>query len=243
MSVLSIDPGIKNLGVCLLDSDKSVLYWEVINILSGEDSNQKKECNEILKSKKKCKVSANWSNNSLYYCKRHAPENSVDVNPLVKFCSNEELCKKILAFVKKFAEDNYNIEYIIIEDQKKSTDQIKFTSSCLFSFFCLYYPEAKINFIPAKYKLMVYKGDKVWDNVPEKRYAKNKFLGIKYCQEIIKDDEKLIEHTKTYNKLDDLADCFCTAIYFIDNKFTIPTFVSKKSKFKRKYFKSKKSCA
>ena len=198
-----------------------------------------------MKNKKNCKTSATWSYDSLYYCKRHAPEDSIDVNPLVKFCSNEELCKKILNFVKNFVERmNYDIDYIIIEDQRKSTEQIKFTSSCLFSFFCFYYPDAKINFIPAKYKLMVYKGDKVWDDIPKQRYAKNKFLGIKYCQEIIKDDEELIEHTKKYNKLDDLSDCFCTAIYFIDNKFTIPTFKCKvkgTGKFNRfKKFKSNK---
>lgn len=240
MSVLSIDPGIKNLGVCLLDSDKSVKYWEVINILSGEDTNQKKECSGILKSKKNCKTNANWSHEFLYYCKRHAPKDSLDVNPLVKFCSNQDLCRKIFDYVKSFSEKKYNVDYIIIEDQRKSTEQIKFASCCLFSYFSFFFPDAKINFIPAKYKLMVYKGDKIWDNVPVKRYAKNKFLGIKYCQEIIKDDEKLIEHTTKYNKLDDLADCFCTAIYFIDNQFTIPTFVSKKSKFKKKkYFKSK----
>lgn len=77
MIVLSIDPGIINLGICLLetsgDDNKSfnILLWEVVNISGLEEPVVKEKVIKEKCSNEKCKCNAKFIANNLLYCKKH----------------------------------------------------------------------------------------------------------------------------------------------------------------------------
>jgi hypothetical protein len=60
-------------------------------------------------------------------------------------------------------------------------------------------------------KLIKLKGDEA------KSYKLTKALGIKYCAEMIKNDEKWLDHFTSFKKKDDMADSFLQGIYYIYN--------------------------
>jgi len=83
MKILSIDVGIKNLALCILETTNNnsnfiIQFWEVINLF--EEQNKKCEFNIINKPKKnkinidnkQCCKEAKYHKNDHYYCKTHA---------------------------------------------------------------------------------------------------------------------------------------------------------------------------
>lgn len=75
MKILSIDVGIKNLALCILETtDKSkfiIRYWEVIDLWNEE----KHFCEFNIKEKKdyrQCNKEAKYHKNNHFYCKTHA---------------------------------------------------------------------------------------------------------------------------------------------------------------------------
>jgi hypothetical protein len=68
MRVLSIDVGIKNLGVCLFENDL-IKTWEIVNLTSEVESNV---CNSLTKNKKVCGKCAKYEKNEKYFCATHA---------------------------------------------------------------------------------------------------------------------------------------------------------------------------
>lgn len=75
MKILSIDVGIKNLALCILeatnDSKFIIRYWEVINLFSDK----KHICEFNIKNKKEwhqCGKEAKFHKNDHFYCKSHA---------------------------------------------------------------------------------------------------------------------------------------------------------------------------
>lgn len=78
MKLLSIDVGIKNLALCLLDLDSENNYkiekWDVINLC--KEQKQKCDCN--------CDKNASFSYNNKYYCKKH-----------LSYCEKKIVCKEL----------------------------------------------------------------------------------------------------------------------------------------------------
>jgi hypothetical protein len=68
MKLVSVDVGLRNLAVCVLEgtsrSDVKILHWEVIDVMAESVGLSKPLCY-------KCKKSANWVNNGKYACKPH----------------------------------------------------------------------------------------------------------------------------------------------------------------------------
>lgn len=73
--------------------------------------------------------------------------------------------------------------------------------------------------INARNKLKVYDGPKIECNIKE-TYKKNKFLAIKYCDYMIRDnkniDKKYHDLYDSSKKKDDLSDSYLQGIYYID---------------------------
>lgn len=96
MKLLSIDVGIKNMGLCLLDytidnliesKSKSklsfikIINWKNINILDTHIKNSdkhNKKCHALLKNKNNCKSNAlyycDFESNNVFFCKKHSKE-------------------------------------------------------------------------------------------------------------------------------------------------------------------------
>ena len=75
MKILSIDVGIKNLGLCILETTTNynfiIRYWDVINLFNDK----KLVCEFNIKNKKdyhQCSKEAKYHKNNHFYCKTHA---------------------------------------------------------------------------------------------------------------------------------------------------------------------------
>jgi len=103
MKVLSIDVGIKNLAICILESNNDgfdVKFWDVINL--SEEKTYKCNCN--IKNKKNIKVcnkQAQYYKDENFYCKTHAnssnyklPTSSITKYKSLKLDSLNLLCNE-----------------------------------------------------------------------------------------------------------------------------------------------------
>lgn len=106
MKLLSIDVGIKNLALCLLEikSKESfhIIKWDVINL-----------CNEEKFSCHFCKNTAKYLKNNIYYCKKHLSKNSLQEIP--KELSLNKMKKLKIADIRALLQ-NYQIQF----DKNKS---------------------------------------------------------------------------------------------------------------------------
>ena len=108
MKILSIDVGIKNLALCIIESSDAIFtikFWEVIN-LCEEKTNM---CEFTIKNKKdykQCNKEAKYHKNNHFYCKTHAAKSEF------KLPTSELNKYKYLKIneIKKLADD-YDISY------------------------------------------------------------------------------------------------------------------------------------
>lgn len=155
MKILSIDIGIKNLALCIINITNkdffSIDLWKIID-LSEEN---KKTCNYNCKNKI-CNNKGKFFKNDDVYCKMHSSKSDykiltpdllhakrLKINELIKLCKNYNIYKedcnkeKLLEIVEKFINDNYleNItnlnanEFNLIDlgiSIKKNLDKIDF---------------------------------------------------------------------------------------------------------------------
>jgi len=96
MKLLSIDVGIKNLALCLIDLNNENKYsiekWDVINL-----------CNEV-KQTCECGKNACYTFNNKFYCKKHA--NKSDKNILCKELEENKLKKIKIKDLKTILKEN-----------------------------------------------------------------------------------------------------------------------------------------
>ena len=115
MRILSIDVGIVNLALCLIeikDNKYKILFWDTINLC-----NESYICKEKLK-KKICNREAKYSKNNIYYCKSCAKKSNyiVPSNIFKKLTQKRTTINEL----KKIAHD-YEI---ILKDKAKKQDII-----------------------------------------------------------------------------------------------------------------------
>lgn len=228
---LSIDVGIKNLAMCIMECDTSskkpkessysILLWDTFNILDSHPI-----CSGILKNKKICSKKASFQNNlSENFCKTHIPKN-IKTTPLKIKNVNDYLLQDIV--LKVLIKLNYiftenieifkKIDKINIELQPKINPKMKMISHLIFGkcidFLHPFNPNIQIRFVSASKKLKKYKGPPIECNLKTK-YARTKKLSIEYgvwsLEHLFCEDEKskwipFIEKFKT--KQDDLFDTF-----------------------------------
>ena len=118
MKVLSIDVGIKNLAICILETSSSgfnINFWDVINL--SEEKNYKCNCNtRDKKNTKICNKQAQYYKGDNFYCKTHAnsstyklPTSSITKYKSLKLDNLNLLCQE------------YDIE--VIKNNKQSIIQ------------------------------------------------------------------------------------------------------------------------
>tara|TARA_Y100000389_G_scaffold202492_1_gene247942 strand:+ start:680 stop:1504 length:825 start_codon:yes stop_codon:yes gene_type:complete len=133
MKILSIDVGIKNLAVCLLEYDTEknttdILSWDILNLCNDELYT----CCELKKDNKICGKKSKYHKEGKYYCKIHAknkqykiPTQEMTLKKInkMKLCNLIKLGKKIkisemdgkkkikkkdcLEKIKKYMKENY----------------------------------------------------------------------------------------------------------------------------------------
>lgn len=187
---LCIDPGIRNLAMCIMNNDFNILLWDVFNVLDSDDyhcnSNTKigKVCN------KKCSMKYKSTNEIIYTCKTHFPKNvsKTKQNEFKKKNINEYLLQDIaLTFITRIQEvynDHTDIfkslTCINIELQPKCNAKMVFISHILYGKLVeLFQDTIPIRYVRASQKLKAYTGPEIKCTL-KGAYAKRKYLAIEY---------------------------------------------------------------
>ena len=219
MKLLSFDVGIKNLAYCQLDTnDKSILDWGIINISidpTCDHTNKGKCCDKTATKMIKdtgFKLCTSHTKLKCYKDLKMKKTPKLD-NPLFHLGEN---IKKLFDEKSHFLDS----EKVIIENQPAlKNPTMKSIQMILFSYFLMKDEIIEIQMINARNKLKAYRGPKIQCDITDK-YKRNKFLAIKYCDIMIRENDKIDkEYHNLYDtskKKDDLSDAYLQGIYYID---------------------------
>jgi hypothetical protein len=223
MKLLSFDVGIKNLSYCLLDDKENTIEdWGIINISVDP------VCEHCMKGDKQCDKTAKFIIDEVKLCsshiklKKYKDQKSKKVkkvkNPIL------EIGKNIVE--KLDAKNNFlDVHVVLIENQPAlKNPTMKTIQMILYSYFLIngvtnnLSPIETIEMINARNKLKAYKGPIIECEIKDK-YKRTKYLGIKYCEWMILENENikqeyrdLLEQSK---KKDDLADAYLQGMFWL----------------------------
>lgn len=222
MKILSFDIGIKNLAYCIIDSDHlTILDWGILDLRTG------RSCDHILKGSKPCEKEATAIVDGIYLCTSH--------KKLAKYKSLKskrvpKLANPMLSLGKRLVEvldshDLLQVDAVLLENQPAlKNPTMKSVQMMIYSYFLIKGISNEssqietIEMINARNKLKAYQGDPIECDIKDK-YKRTKYLGIKYCEKMIMEnqliDSQFCELFKTSKKKDDLADAYLQAIYYI----------------------------
>lgn len=201
MKVLSIDVGIYNLAMCLLDVDTSakILFWKDINILSGKQS-----C-----SCKGCKRVATHVKDDTYYCIKCKtsmfPNQRLQTIKTAMNTSIEKIAELLYATLDK---DLQGVEYdtVLIENQPTRNIKMKNISMLLLGYFTM--KHTIIEFVNASKKMQ-----ETTMNTTN-TYANRKKSSKLAVKSMLKDSDWSL-FFKCSKKQDDLSDCLLQGLWWI----------------------------
>jgi hypothetical protein len=202
--ILSIDIGIKNLSLCMMNcTDKtnlstySVHLWDVYNTLEDDY-----HCISLQKSgkicDKKCSLKYTVDNNIFYTCKTHFPKEMLPIKKennykpkLIKNYLLQDLSKIILTKLYEIYNSNQNLfnqlTEIIIELQPTFNPSMKLISHIIYGKLIdlqmtnKLHNNCTIKFVRASQKLRAYTGPNIECKLKGK-YAQRKFLSVCYTK-------------------------------------------------------------
>jgi hypothetical protein len=236
--ILSIDVGIKNLAMCVMEcEDKTILdtfkihLWETYNILQPDDD---KTCTSIQKNgkicNKKCLYKYKHENDFIYSCKTHFPSSTITLSKehhikkkLVNDFLLQDIATLFITKIKTIYEENIqiftNLTHIVVELQPKINQKMKFISHVLYGKLVELYmgTNVPIRFVRASQKLKAYTGP-VLECTLKGAYAKRKWLSIQYSIWFLENKFNTEQKNRwlpillNSKKSDDLTDTFLMAI-------------------------------
>lgn len=226
MITLCVDPGLRNLSFCIMNSEYEILLWDTFNILDSDDYH----CESLFKNGKvcnrKCIMKYKKEDDTLIYtCKTHFPKNipKTKVNDFKKKSIDDYLLQDIaLTFIERL-DEIYNenpslktVTSILIELQPKCNPKSLFISHILYGKFIeLYKNTIPIRFVRASQKLKAYTGPPIECKLKGK-YAQRKWLSIQYGCWFLENKFSKEQRDKWLptlaGKVDDRHDTFLMAI-------------------------------
>lgn len=239
MVVLSIDVGVKNLAMCVVEycsSQWSILHWSNQSVI--EDTSTR--CSSIVKSsKEQCTKPAQFralGEGSLEYCGVHAKAITPKVaivhsKKTMKNMTDYELVQRILVYLAKYANDEWValLTHVVIERQPVRSRKINLVADALFVYWTQCAP--MVIFVPAIHKIKTCALSTVpVVHVPKGRkgYQLRKSQSVTVTMEIIElmrlrnalNESVGVEDfvNSQCGKRDDYADTFMQALYFICRK-------------------------
>ena len=224
MSTLSFDIGIKNLCYCELSNDKKILDWKIINISNDVP------CEHLLKTGKPCCKPAtfiynqNLDKTDIYLCTSHSKHKYYSKVKKYKNPKNNLffIGQNLVHFMDELGLSKRNIESVIVENQPSlKNPTMKSIQMMVYSYFLINgicnkdSSIEKLEMINARNKLKVYTGPEIKCDIKE-TYKRNKWLAVKYCENMIENEKKdFIELFESSKKKDDLSDSYLQGIYFL----------------------------
>lgn len=224
MYVLAIDPGLMNLGICIMSMDESKEYtihlWDNIDLTNETE----KKCEELLKDKiTVCNKKASLTINDKFLCKKHFPKDTpiTKVNTYKPKNFKDYILQDIALIVITKIEELFNnnvslmmnITNITIELQPRINHKMKFISHVIYTKLIDLFRERDIliRFEGAGRKLKVYTGPKIECNL-KNPYKKRKFLSIEYIKYFLENKftteqrDKWLPLFLSHKKTDDISD-------------------------------------
>lgn len=167
MKVLSIDPGLKNLAFCLLDSD-NILLWDAVDVFSPSTRNT--TCGNVMKNGQVCKR----TNCGIHSKKIKTTLRSKTLQDIV-YAVNMKL-NHLISTNEDVLKD---LDTVLIELQPRINNKMKLVSHVIFSKFAERFHTSKVRFVTAVSKLR---------DQPKQcktTYAQRKKLAIACSKEIL----------------------------------------------------------
>jgi len=226
MITLCVDPGIRHLSFCIMNSEYNILLWDTFNILDGDDYH----CESSFKNGKLCNRKCtmkyqNQNKENVYTCKTHFPKEikKTKLNDFKKKSIDDYLLQDIANTFIDRLQEIYDqnpvfktLTSILIELQPKCNPKSLFVSHILYGKFVeLYKNTIPIRFIRASQKLRAYTGPQIECKLKGK-YAQRKWLSIKYGEWFLENKFSKEQRDKwkptLIGKLDDRMDTLLMAI-------------------------------
>ena len=223
MKTLSFDVGIKNLAYCILNNDKTIEHWGIINLDESPicQVNLRKPCD-----KQSTYQIKDDSVDIEYCCTAHSKK----FKKVKKLSSKNDILNISKMCVEKLRKlDLDNVECVLIENQPALKNPVmKSIQMIIYTYFVIEgvmdnnSTIKTIHMVNARNKLKVYQGPKVecpFEDNKKNRYKRNKYLSIEYTKNMIQNENnQLIELFNQSKKKDDLADAYLQGIYWMEKK-------------------------
>jgi hypothetical protein len=251
-SVLSIDIGLRNLALCIMNAtDKTKLdtykiqLWNVYNTLDSDDYT----CHGIQKNQKVCGKKCGYKylkeNILIHCCKMHFPKD-IKVTPKNIFKKKmidsyllQDIANIVLLKIQEIYDENVflfnELKSVVIELQPKINCSAKFISHIIYGKLVelLRHQKTTIRFVRASQKLRAYTGPVIECKLKGK-YAQRKWLSIQYTKWFLENKFSKEEKDKwmvtflSHKKQDDLGDTFLMVVNSIHG-------IPKKRKISKKW--------
>lgn len=203
MKILSIDVGIYNLAICLLDVNDTVakiLFWKDINILAGKQTCSVKKCKRVATHIKDDQCYCIKCKTSLY------PNQRLQTIKTAMNTSIEKIAELLYATLDT---ELQNIEYdrVLIENQPTRNIKMKNISMLLLGYFTI--KHSTIEFVNASKKMQ-----ETTINSCKNTYANRKKSSKLAVKSLLKDSDWSL-FFKCSKKQDDLSDCLLQGLWWI----------------------------
>ena len=124
MKIISIDVGLRNLAVCVLEGttrkDVSITSWDVIDVLGEKNGVVRPRCFQ-------CSKPAMWFQVEKYACTKHCPKTKVPTKTSLNKNKMDELKKLVVELKLENAPDKKPLLVTALHDKYKSIGWTKFT--------------------------------------------------------------------------------------------------------------------
>jgi len=234
--ILSIDVGLKNLAMCIIECEDvknmetyKIRLWDTFNTLEEQEH----LCGGVLKNGKVCGKRCLYkymeNGDYVYTCKVHFPK-GMEIKAINKYKVKkindyllQDIAKIVLQRLQVIYDENRDVfdrlTQVIIELQPKLNQKMKFTSHIIYGKLVELFYEKKttIRFVRAANKLKAYTGPVIKCNL-KGLYAQRKWLSIEYTKWFLENKFSKQEKDRWLNdfmmcvKRDDRADSFLMAI-------------------------------
>lgn len=236
MLVASFDVGVKNLAFCVMRYEPEaqsgnqypILEWNCFDLTESMDGMSTKLCCAVKGNGKDCGLGAKiMTDEGRYYCGMHNPDKE-RYQPMkakkVAGMTYEKMGNALMDRLDALKHVWDQVDHVIIEQQFNKNRKMIFLSAIIFAYFMQSGQRkteskiAHVKFASSRNKLLVYDGPAIEERTRKGDKDHRKWLAVKHCEWLIRNDEQHLGFLHRYpKKKDDLSDCFLQGADYLKN--------------------------